>query len=153
MRSRDRLARPPLYHRGRRLRMSRQFMQLLAVAAMLDSLHPNIFRSRQREAAPLHGAGSSEDTPPFPSAMLAYHPIRHRWTKRLRHTDAAVGRIIQRPLHPLHRCRHGRIHRQGNHMAGHRTDAFCCAWVCAYTLIAEEPTWLFFKGFFYLRIC
>ena len=98
-------------------------VQRLPVAATAHALHEQVLRRKEGQIV---GDGARDDA--LIHAQAARH-LRHctqrrvAGKERLREGDAAVGRIVQRTLEPLHGGGHGRVDGVGHQIAAERADA------------------------------
>ena len=84
-------------------------VQLLAVAAPLHRLHHDVFRGQEGQIfpdGPVHDL--LVDVQPV-GHVLAQPQHRVGTEEALRQGDAAVGGVVQRPLHPLNGGGHRRV--------------------------------------------
>ena len=99
-------------------------MELLAVAAPLHRLHHQVLRGHEGQVLPQR---------PVHHRLVDAQPCRHVLAqpqhrvgaqKALRHGDAPVGGVVQRPLHPLDGGGHGGVHGVRHQIAAQGADAF-----------------------------
>ena len=126
-------------------------MQLLPVAAPLDTFHHQIFRGNEGKILP---NGFLHDL------FIDMEPIGHILAKTqdgigaekaLRHGDAAVGRIVQRPLQPLGCCSHWCVHGIRHQVTGKGTNALAAHGI-ALIGHGRGADLILLKGFFHLSV-
>ena len=99
-------------------------MEFLAVAARLHGLHDDVFGGHERQFGADVGG---DDLRPHLKPVRDVREQRQdhvRGQERLADHDAAVRRIVQRALEPLHGLRERAVQRQADQVARQRADAF-----------------------------